>query len=109
MAEGRCVAQNAIGIAGSKIDHKTVPRCIYTSPEVAAVGLTEKEALKKYDVIRWVMIRICFFSKMPERRKVSDYPSFQASICNKRLCINTYNFFNISFKPISNSYACSGN
>jgi len=51
MAEGRCAAQNAMGI-GSEIDYRTVPRCIYTSPEVASVGLTEKEALKQYGDIK---------------------------------------------------------
>lgn len=51
MAEGRCAVQNAIGI-DSEIDYKTVPRCIYTSPEIASVGLTEKAALEKYGDIK---------------------------------------------------------
>jgi dihydrolipoamide dehydrogenase len=45
MAEGECAARNALGHEAS-ISYKAVPRCIYTSPEVACVGLTEKEALK---------------------------------------------------------------
>jgi dihydrolipoamide dehydrogenase len=33
------------------MDYKTNPGCIYTSPEIASVGLTEKEAREKgYDV-----------------------------------------------------------
>ena len=51
MAEGRCAAQNAMGIV-SEMDYRAVPRCIYTSPEVAAVGLTEREARKKYGDIK---------------------------------------------------------
>jgi dihydrolipoamide dehydrogenase len=42
MAEGDCAARNALGYPSSI--SAVVPRCIYTSPEVASVGLTEKEA-----------------------------------------------------------------
>lgn len=48
MAEGECAARNALGYPSSI--SKAVPRCIYTSPEVAAVGLTEKEAFEKGEV-----------------------------------------------------------
>lgn len=51
MAEGRCAAQNAMGI-DSEMDYRAVPRCIWTCPEVAAVGLTEKDAREKYDNVR---------------------------------------------------------
>ncbi|OIP92308.1 MAG: dihydrolipoyl dehydrogenase [Syntrophaceae bacterium CG2_30_49_12] len=51
MAEGRCAAQNAMGIV-SEMDYRAVPRCVYTSPEVAAVGLTEREAREKYGDIK---------------------------------------------------------
>lgn len=44
MAEGDCAARNALGYHSS-ISYMAVPRCIYTSPEVACVGLTEKEAI----------------------------------------------------------------
>ncbi|MCJ7769145.1 MAG: dihydrolipoyl dehydrogenase, partial [Dehalococcoidales bacterium] len=43
MAEGRVAAENALG-GHSKIDYQAVPRCIFTLPEVASVGLTEDEA-----------------------------------------------------------------
>ncbi|MDP3039382.1 MAG: dihydrolipoyl dehydrogenase [Deltaproteobacteria bacterium] len=49
MAEGEGAARNALGIPSS-ISNSAVPRCIYTSPEVACVGLTEKQALKKGEV-----------------------------------------------------------
>ena len=45
MAEGECAARNALGYPSS-VSYLAVPRCIYTSPEVACVGLTEKEAIK---------------------------------------------------------------
>lgn len=43
MAQGAVAAENALG-RSSYLDRRVVPRCIYTMPEVAAVGLTEKEA-----------------------------------------------------------------
>jgi len=44
-AEGIVAANNASGKADS-IDYKVVPRCIYTLPEIASVGMTEAEALQ---------------------------------------------------------------
>jgi len=45
-AEGIVAANNIAGEV-DKIDYKVVPRCIYTLPEIASVGLTEKEAKEK--------------------------------------------------------------
>ncbi len=38
--EGIVAAENALG-KFKKMDYKAVPRCVYTSPEVASVGITE--------------------------------------------------------------------
>jgi dihydrolipoamide dehydrogenase len=43
MAQGTVAAENALGHE-ARLDRRVVPRCVYTLPEVAAVGLTEKEA-----------------------------------------------------------------
>ena len=51
MAEGECAARNALGYP-SAISYAAVPRCIYTSPEVACVGLTEKEAIEKEGAVQ---------------------------------------------------------
>ena len=49
-AEGLVAAENIAG-HHSTMDYKAIPSCIYTEPEVAAVGLTEQEARDKgYDV-----------------------------------------------------------
>ncbi len=45
-AEGVVAVNNAAGIP-DKIDYKVMPRCIYTLPEIASVGLTEEEAKKQ--------------------------------------------------------------
>ncbi|EIM08208.1 dihydrolipoamide dehydrogenase [Planococcus antarcticus DSM 14505] len=45
-AEGLIAASNAAG-QKEAIDYHVVPRCVYTSPEIASVGMTEEEAEKK--------------------------------------------------------------
>lgn len=42
-AEGLVAAANAANIH-EEIDYRVVPRCVYTLPEIASVGLSEKEA-----------------------------------------------------------------
>jgi dihydrolipoamide dehydrogenase len=49
MVEGECAARNAMGI-NSEIDYGVVPRCIYTFPEIGAVGMTEREARERRNV-----------------------------------------------------------
>jgi dihydrolipoamide dehydrogenase len=51
MAEGRCAAKNAMGIE-KRMNYNAIPRCIWTSPEVAAVGLTEQEAKERYGDVK---------------------------------------------------------
>jgi dihydrolipoamide dehydrogenase len=48
--EGEVAAENAMGHEAS-MDYGTVPRVIFTFPEVAAVGLTETEARKRPEQI----------------------------------------------------------
>jgi dihydrolipoamide dehydrogenase len=42
-AQGIVAAENACG-RDARMDYAAVPRCVYTDPEVAAVGLTESQA-----------------------------------------------------------------
>lgn len=48
--EGIVAAENIAGMS-RKMDYKVVPRCIYTSPEISTVGLTEREAKKIYSEV----------------------------------------------------------
>ncbi|MBI3977891.1 MAG: dihydrolipoyl dehydrogenase [Chloroflexi bacterium] len=41
--EGEVAVENALG-RRSKVDYRAVPNCIYSYPEIAGVGLTEKQA-----------------------------------------------------------------
>jgi dihydrolipoamide dehydrogenase len=45
--EGEVAAENACG-HDAVVDNRAVPRPIYTDPEIAGVGLTEKEAREQY-------------------------------------------------------------
>src|SRR4030042_2272024 len=49
---GARTAADHIPGKGHPIDSTAVPRCIYTFPEVACVGLTEAEAKRRYVEIR---------------------------------------------------------
>jgi dihydrolipoyl dehydrogenase len=45
--EGEVAAENALG-HDAEMDYSAVPRCVYTDPEVAAVGLTEAQAREQH-------------------------------------------------------------
>ena len=47
--EGICAAEHALG-RGSKMDYGVVPRCVFTLPEYAAVGVSEEEARNRHPV-----------------------------------------------------------
>ncbi|MGE3912562.1 MAG: mercury(II) reductase [Chloroflexota bacterium] len=42
--DGGIVALNALNGEGRKVDHRVIPRAIFTDPQVAVVGLTDAEA-----------------------------------------------------------------
>ncbi len=50
-AQGLIAAANAAG-KNQKMDYSIVPGCIYTSPEIATVGLTEAEAIKQGNKVK---------------------------------------------------------
>ncbi|MGX9292810.1 dihydrolipoyl dehydrogenase [Bacillus sp. A015] len=56
--EGTIAASHASG-EDVKVNEQVIPRCIYTSPEIASVGLNEEKARNQYEDIR---IGKCSFS-----------------------------------------------
>jgi dihydrolipoamide dehydrogenase len=48
-AEGDLAAKNMMG-ASFRMEHGTVPGCVYTQPEIATVGLTEDKAKEEADI-----------------------------------------------------------
>lgn len=49
--EGIVAAENALG-GNSIMDYTAVPACVYTTPEMAMVGMTEQEAAKQVNTIK---------------------------------------------------------
>ncbi len=46
--EGAIAAENALTNAGRKMDFTAVPSAVFTNPQVANVGMTEKQFMEKY-------------------------------------------------------------
>lgn len=46
-AEAICCVEKICGLNPEPIDYSTIPSCVFTSPEVASVGLTEAQAREK--------------------------------------------------------------
>jgi dihydrolipoamide dehydrogenase len=57
--EGKIAASNIAGI-DSKMDYELIPRCCFTIPEVAAIGLTEKQAKDQGLEIETVKVNFSF-------------------------------------------------
>jgi len=49
--EARVVYENAIEEEGSTVDYHAVPHAVFTYPQVASVGMKEKEASKEHDIL----------------------------------------------------------
>lgn len=47
---GEVAAENAVHNKGEKADLTYTPSCVYTTPEIGAVGLTQEQAEQKYEV-----------------------------------------------------------
>lgn len=70
--EGTCIVNYIAGQSHS-INYMTIPNVIYTSPEAAAVGLTEEEALSMGLSIK---TGISYFKANPRARCVGDTEGF---------------------------------
>jgi len=58
-AEGLVAGENAMG-RDRRVEREGVPRCLYTSPEIASVGLTESQAQEQGRAIRTGLARFRF-------------------------------------------------
>jgi dihydrolipoamide dehydrogenase len=46
-AEGVCCVEAICGLNPAPVDYSTIPSCVFTSPEVASVGMTEQQAQER--------------------------------------------------------------
>jgi pyruvate/2-oxoglutarate dehydrogenase complex dihydrolipoamide dehydrogenase (E3) component len=49
--QGGIAVYNAFSDETVEVDYSAMPRCVYTSPEVATVGLTEEQARERFDPV----------------------------------------------------------
>jgi len=67
--EGHVAAQNALTNAGKTIDYNVIPHAVFTSPQLASVGLTEEEFSRKYQVCS---CRVVEMEHVPKAKTIKD-------------------------------------
>jgi mercuric reductase len=67
--EGNHAVKNAFGNEGTTIDYTAVPKVVFTSPEVAAVGMTEREYMAEHETCA---CRTVDMAAIPKARAVED-------------------------------------
>jgi dihydrolipoamide dehydrogenase len=79
--EGIVAVTNAVNNGDRLVDYKAVPNCVYTSPEVSSVGLTEAEAKEKgYDVT----IGKFAFRPLGKAMATGEQDGFVKVVCEKK-------------------------
>ena len=71
--EGNHAVKNAFGEEGKSIDYSAVPAVIFTSPEVASVGITEREYMDEHGTCS---CRTVEMADVPKARAVEDTRGF---------------------------------
>lgn len=67
--EGKIAVENAFEGAKKRIDFASVPYAVFTDPEVAAVGLTEREYMAKYHTCN---CRTVYMDRVPKASATND-------------------------------------
>ncbi len=67
--EGNFAAQNALKKAKKTINFDEVPHAVFTSPEVASVGLTEAEYMRRY---KYCYCKTIDFTRLPKALAIKD-------------------------------------
>jgi len=80
-AEGIVAVTNAITGSEKKMDYKAVPSCVYTSPEVSSVGMTQSEAESKgYEVA----VGKFNFRPLGKAMATTEQDGFVKVVCEKK-------------------------
>lgn len=67
--EGNHTVKNAFGDEGASIDYNAVPKVVFTSPEVAAVGTTDLEYMDEHGTCA---CRTVEMADVPKAKAVGD-------------------------------------
>lgn len=67
--QGMIAAVNALETAGKTIDYDTVPAAVFTNPQVATVGLTEEEVVRRYQACACRTIEV---SRIPKAKAIKE-------------------------------------
>lgn len=79
--EGIRAVTNALRSENVKVDYKAVPNCVYTSPEVSSVGLTQSEAESAgYDVT----VGKFNFRPLGKAMATTEQDGFVKVVCDKK-------------------------
>lgn len=67
--EGAVAASNALESAGKTIDYDAIPAAVFTNPQVATVGLTEEEEMRRFGACSCRTVPV---SRIPKARAVNE-------------------------------------
>ena len=67
--EGKIAASNAFESAGKTIDYDTIPAAVFTNPQVATVGLTEEEEMRRFNACSCRTVEV---SRIPKAKAIKE-------------------------------------
>ena len=67
--EGTVAASNAFENAGKTIDYDSIPAAVFTNPQVATVGLTEEEEMRRYNACACRTVEV---SRIPKAKAIKE-------------------------------------
>jgi len=67
--EGHIAASNALTAANETVDYNVIPHAVFTSPQVASVGMTEEAYSKRYRVCSCCAVEMRY---VPKARAIND-------------------------------------
>lgn len=67
--EGSLAAENALTSSRKAIDYDSVPHAVFTNPQVASVGLTEEEEMRRFNACSCRVVRI---EQVPKAKAIKE-------------------------------------
>jgi mercuric reductase len=67
--EGSVAAANAFQDAGQTIDYDTIPAAVFTNPQVATVGLTEEEEMRRFNACACRTVEV---ARIPKAKAIKE-------------------------------------